>query len=156
MGGVKGGSMTAVSESVEIARRPEDVFAYATDFARFPDWQSGVVSASPADSGPPRLGSTANVIRQAGPRRLARTEELTEFDPPRRWTVRGVGGPITAIASAAIEPLADGERSRLTITLDFEGRGIGKLLIPLVVRRQARRQLPVNERNLKMLLERTQ
>jgi uncharacterized protein YndB with AHSA1/START domain len=147
--------MTAISASVEISRRPEDVFSYAVDFTHFPEWQAGVVSASPEGSGAPAVGATARVVRQAGPRRLARTEELTEFDSPRRWTVRGVGGPITAIATGAIEPLANGERSRLTITLDFEGHGIGKLLVPFVVRRQARKQLPVNERSLKMLLERT-
>ncbi|HZC52877.1 MAG TPA: hypothetical protein VE441_10310 [Mycobacterium sp.] len=54
-----------------------------------------------------------------------------------------------------IEPLADHEASRVTITLDLEGHGIGKLLVPLSVRRQAGKQLPINERNLKTLLERT-
>lgn len=69
--------------------------------------------------------------------------------------MRGVGGPITAIATGVIEPLADHEASRVTITLDLEGHGIGKLLVPLSVRRQAGKQLPINERNLKTLLERT-
>jgi carbon monoxide dehydrogenase subunit G len=146
--------MTAITESIEISRRPEEVFWCATDFAQFPDWQAGVVSASREGSAPLAVGAKARVIRQVGPRRLPRTEELTELDPPRRWTVRGVGGPVTAIAKGAIEPLDDGERSRLTISLDFEGHGIGKMLVPLLVRRQARRQLPINERNLKALLER--
>ena len=67
--------------------------------------------------------------------------------------MRGVGGPLVAIAKGTIEPLDDGERSRLTITLDFEGHGPGRLLLPLV-RRQARRQLAANERRLKQILER--
>ena len=37
--------MTAVVDSIEIARPPKEVFSYATDFAHFPDWQAGVVSA---------------------------------------------------------------------------------------------------------------
>jgi hypothetical protein len=37
--------------------------------------------------------------------------------------------------------------------LDFEGRGLGKLLVPLVVRRQARGEMPKNSRKLKELLE---
>jgi hypothetical protein len=41
----------------------------------------------------------------------------------------------------------------VTIALGFKGHGIGKLLVPLVVRRQARRQLPINERQLKQVLE---
>ena len=41
----------------------------------------------------------------------------------------------------------------MTIDLDFEGHGIGKLLVPLVVRRQAQKELPTNLRNLKERLE---
>jgi Polyketide cyclase / dehydrase and lipid transport len=52
-----------------------------------------------------------------------------------------------------IEPLGGGERSRVTIALDFKGRGIGRLLVPLVVRRQARAELPRNLQRLKERLE---
>ena len=41
----------------------------------------------------------------------------------------------------------------MTIELDFEGHGIGKLLVPLVVRRQAQKELPINVQNLKEKLE---
>ncbi len=139
-------------ETIEIARRPEDVFSYASDFSHFSEWQGGVLSVRPVSDPPIALGSRAAVTRQAGPRRLPRTEEITEFDPPRRWTVRGAGGPLTAIARGRIEPLDDGERSRLTIALEFEAQGMGKSLLPLI-RRQARRQLPRNEQRLKELLE---
>ena len=39
---------------------------------------------------------------------------------------------------------AGGGRSRFTAELDFEGRGIGKLVVPLVVRRQAARDREVS------------
>jgi hypothetical protein len=71
---------------------------------------------------------------------MPRTEETIEYNPPKAWTVRGVGGPIVAIARRKIEPLNDGGRSRLTLALDFEGRGIGRLLVPLVLRRQSQRR----------------
>jgi hypothetical protein len=51
-----------------------------------------------------------------------------------------------------VEPLADGH-CRVTIAVDFEGHGIGRLLVPLVVRRQARKEMPVNLANLKHRLE---
>ena len=41
----------------------------------------------------------------------------------------------------------------MTITLDFEGHGLGKLLVPLVVRRQATAEMPKNMQNLKQRLE---
>jgi len=44
-------------------------------------------------------------------------------------------------------------RSRLTIAVDFEGHGIGKLLVPLVVRRQARAEMPGNIAKLKKRVE---
>jgi hypothetical protein len=31
--------MAGIVESVEIARRPMDVFSCATDFSRYPEWQ---------------------------------------------------------------------------------------------------------------------
>jgi hypothetical protein len=68
--------------------------------------------------------------------------------------VPGGDDAIKAIAKGTIEPLEDGERSRVTIALEFEGHGIGRLLVPLVIRRQARKQLPRNEQRLKELLER--
>ena len=37
--------------------------------------------------------------------------------------------------------------------LTLEGHGIGKLLVPLVVRREARREMPVNVATLKQRLE---
>ncbi len=43
--------------------------------------------------------------------------------------------------SIEVEPVTD-QRSRLTIAVDFEGHGIGKVLVPLVVRRQARAEMP--------------
>jgi hypothetical protein len=52
-----------------------------------------------------------------------------------------------------VEPLGGTARSRVTIALDFEGHGIGKLLVPLVVRRQARDEMPANLKRLKQRLE---
>ena len=51
-----------------------------------------------------------------------------------------------------VEPLT-AHRSRLSITVDFAGHGIGKLLVPLVVRRQAAKEMPTNLAALKQSLE---
>ncbi|HYT72850.1 MAG TPA: SRPBCC family protein [Gemmatimonadales bacterium] len=146
--------MAEIVESIEISRRPEEVFSYATDFSRFPEWQGSVVSAHREAHASLAVGSRAVVTRQVGRRQLAGTEQITELHPPNAWAVRGIGGLIVTTAKATIEPLDRGQRSRVTITLAFEGRGIGRLLVPLAVRRQARRQLPQNEQRLKEVLER--
>jgi carbon monoxide dehydrogenase subunit G len=146
--------MAEIVESIDISRRPGDVFAYAADFSHFPEWQGGVVSVRRENDGPVAVGSRAIVTRQAGPRELVRTEEITDLNPPRTWTVHGGGGPLIAIAKVTIEPLDAGQRSRVTMALDFKAHGIGRLLLPIVVRRQARKQLPKNQQRLKEVLER--
>jgi hypothetical protein len=37
--------------------------------------------------------------------------------------------------------------------IDFEGHGIGKLLVPLLVRREARKEMPANLATLRQRLE---
>ena len=66
----------------------------------------------------------------------------------------GIDGPIRAIVDVTVEPLA-ADRSRLTIAVDFDGHGIGKLLVPLVVRREARKEMPANLAALKRRLDQT-
>jgi len=146
--------MAAIVGSIEIARRPEDVFAYATDSSRFPEWQASVVSVRQEGTGPLAVGSSAVVTRRLGRRTVPGTEEITALHPPRTWAWRAVGGLVRGTVNGMVEPLDGGRRSRVTIALEFEGYGIGRLLVPLVVRRQARRQLPKNEQKLKELLER--
>jgi uncharacterized protein YndB with AHSA1/START domain len=146
--------MAAVEESIEISGRPEDVFSYATGFSHFPHWQGRVMSARQDGDAPLAVGSRAAVTRRVGPRRLLTTEEITELDPPRTWQVRGTGRlPVVAIATGTVEPIAGGQRSLVTITLEFDGHGIGKLLAWLI-RHQARKQLPRDQKRLKDLAER--
>jgi hypothetical protein len=51
-----------------------------------------------------------------------------------------------------VEAVTD-SRARLTITIDFQGRGIGRLLVPLVVIREARKEMPANLEQLRHQLE---
>ncbi|HEY8699806.1 MAG TPA: SRPBCC family protein [Arthrobacter sp.] len=145
--------MKAIRQSIQVARRPEEVFSYATDFRRFPEWQVGAVSASPFGEPSEGEGASANVVRRVGPRKLARTESIRRYHPPRTWTVQGIGGPLVANVHGTIEPVQDGQQARVTIDMDFEGHGIGRFFIPSVAGFAARRQLPKNLRNLKRALE---
>jgi hypothetical protein len=81
------------------------------------------------------------------------TMEYTEYDPPHSWSVRGIDGPIRGNFHGEVEPIDEGRRARVTMELDFEGHGIGKVLLPLVVRSQVRKEMPRNEQLLKDKLE---
>ena len=145
--------MAPIVSSIEIARPPEDVFSYVTDPSRLPEWQESVVSTRIEESGPPGGGSRVTLTRRIGRGERTMTMEMTEVSAPGRWALRGIDGPVRAIVNGTVDPLDDGTRSRVTIELDFEGHGIGKLLVPLVVRRQAQKELPTNLQNLKERLE---
>jgi uncharacterized protein YndB with AHSA1/START domain len=144
--------MGSIIVSTEVTRPPAEAFAYVTDPATMSEWQQGCVSGR-MDGAPTRVGSRCMTTRRIGGREREVVTEITEYDPPRRWADRGISGPIRAIVAVTVEPLGDGSRSRVTIELDFTGHGIGRLLVPLVVRRQAAGEMPDNMNRLKQRLE---
>jgi hypothetical protein len=145
---------TATVVSAEVDRSAEAVFAYATDPTRFSEWQSGVVDGRMEPSGPPSIGARCHTTRRIGGSERASTSEVVRSDAPRAWSVRGLDGPIRAAVDVTVEPVSN-SRSQIAITVDFEGHGIGRLLVPLVVRRQARKEMPGNLARLKQRLEST-
>jgi hypothetical protein len=142
--------------STEVDRPADEVFATATDPARFSQWQQGVVDGhmeSPADGTQIlAVGAKCVMTRRIGGSNRTSVSDLVRIDPPRTWGVRGIDGPIRAAVDVQVEPVTQ-SRSRLTISVDFIGHGIGKLLVPLVVRRQAAKEMPVNMAALKRLIE---
>ncbi|TFV91110.1 SRPBCC family protein [Blastococcus sp. CT_GayMR16] len=146
--------MAPIVTTTEVDRSATDVFAYATDPTLFPEWQKGVVDGRMDHAGTPAVGAHCLTTRRIGGTSRASTSELTHIDPPRTWGVRGIDGPIRATVDVTVEPLT-ADRSRLTIAVDFNGHGIGKVLVPLVVRREARKEMPANVAALKRRLEGT-
>jgi hypothetical protein len=144
--------MSAIVVTTEVDRPAADVFAYATDPTRFSEWQKGVVDGHMDYPGTPTVGARCLTIRRIGGANRPVTSQITHIDPPNTWGVRGIDGPIRATVDLNVEPVT-GSRSRLTIAVDFEGHGAGKVLVPLVVRRQARHEMPANLATLKQRLE---
>lgn len=145
--------MAPITNSVEIARSPEDVFAYVTDTSRFTEWQEAVVSTRLLDDGPMKVGSKLSLTRKMGKREQTFTTELTEWNPPQSYAFRGIDGPVRPIGKGKLEPVDEGKRTRFTFEIDFEGHGIGKVLVPLVVKRQAKTEIVESHEALKKRLE---
>jgi hypothetical protein len=144
--------VTPTVASTVVDRPAAEVFAYATDPTRFHEWQQSVIDGHLDQPGPPQVGTKCLTTRRIGGSDRAVTSELTHIDAPRTWGVRGTDGPIRATVDLTVEPLT-GTSARLTITVDFEGHGIGKLLVPLLVRRQAEKEMPANLEALKRHVE---
>jgi uncharacterized protein YndB with AHSA1/START domain len=146
--------MPPIVSSFEIARPPEEVYSYVTDPSRFPQWQHDVLRVRIETGLPAGVGTRFTTTRRIGRVEQTTTQEITQISPPRTWSVRGVEGPFRPSADITVEPLDGGIRSRVTIALDFEGHGIGKLLPLEVIRRMAAKGAPRSYRNLKERLER--
>ena len=114
-----------IRHSVEINRRPEDVFAYLGQLDRYVEWQESLISTRVDTEGPTRVGSRGVDTRKApgGPRDIP--FEVTDHDPPRKITFRGTAGPVRPVATLTVEPVGDGSGSRVSLELDLQGHGFG-------------------------------
>ena len=143
--------MTALTSTIEIARPPEEVFAFVSDPTHFPQWQGDVARVEVEDGFRPAVGARFTTVRRVGAVERTMIQEVTDLRHPRHWAVAGVDGPLRPSASVTVEPL-EGGRSRVTFTLDFTGHGAGVALAPMV-RRIAAKGAPQSYANLKRLLE---
>ena len=145
--------MAPIVDTVEVARSPQEVFAYLDDLSRHGEWQTQIESVEVLTEGPTRVGTRAVDTRRVPGGRQKITYEITEHDPPRRAAFRGLDGPIRPEGSVTVESLDGGARSRVTLELDLVGHGlIGKLLAPLA-RRDARKHVPEDQARFKERLE---
>jgi len=144
--------MGTMSTTIEVDRPAAEVFAYATDPTKFAEWQKGVMDGSMDKPGPPTIGDRCRTTRRIGLANRMVTSEIVHIDAPSTWSLKGVDGPIRAQVDLQVEPLSDA-RSRLTISIAFEGHGIGRLIVPLIVEREARKEMPQNLAALRAQLE---
>lgn len=141
-----------ITESIEIGRTPEDVFAYLDEIDRHHEWQTAILATRIETEGPVGVGTRVTETRRVPGGRRELTYEITGHEPPRHVSFRGLSGPVRPIGTITIEPLAEGARSRLTLVFDLQGHGVGKLLAP-IARRAARKSIPADQARLKERLE---
>jgi uncharacterized membrane protein len=141
-----------IRDTVEIARSPEEVFAYLDQLERHHEWQQEIVSTSVETDGPVRVGTRVKEMRRFVGREMDSSYEITEHEPPRRTSFRGLAGPIRPVGTVTVEPAADGKHARLTLEFELKGFGIGKLFAPLAMRHAAR-TIARDQQRLKERLE---
>lgn len=141
-----------IAHNIEIGRRPEDVFGYLDQLERHGEWQRQIVSTKVQTDGPVGVGTRVREIRRIGGREVDASYEITEHDPPRKTSFRGIVGPVRPVGTVSVEPVGDGSRARVSIEFNLVGHGIGKLIAPLA-RMQARKSIVENQERLKAKLE---
>jgi len=144
--------MPTPAGSVQISRPPEAVFAYVADVRRRGEWQAAVEDIQVQT--PDLTGAGMQVLERRRVPGGARTFrwQVTDFQPPVSWGFHGVGNPINAIVQMRFTPLAQGAATMVSFEIDFEARGLAKLIAPLA-RRGARNEIPRDLTQLKARLE---
>jgi uncharacterized protein YndB with AHSA1/START domain len=137
-----------VEHTLEIARPIDEVFGYLTDVARIPDWQASAEEAKlEGELGP---GARIREVRSFMGRRAASTMEITEYVPPKRFSLHSVEGPITYAVEHALESVDGG--TRVTLTGRGETNRVPRLMLG-TVRRTIERQFVKDLETLKRRLE---
>jgi uncharacterized protein YndB with AHSA1/START domain len=118
------------TQRIEIARSPEDVFAYLTDPAKLSTWQDAeeVTVLTP---GPPGPGTRLREIHKVLGRRGVEITEFVVYEPGRRFDIRMVDGP-PLDGRWDFEPSDGG--TLLTFTPIVRLTGLRQRLEPLIVR----------------------
>ena len=144
--------MSKIVESIEINRSPEETFRYLDDLELHGEWQSQIISVHRETDGPTGVGTRATDLRRVPGGKQSITYEITEHDPPRRASFRGLNGPVRPIGTVTVEAAGEG-RSKVTLELDLKGHGLLGLVLAPLARSQARKQVPLDQRRLQERLE---
>jgi len=138
-----------VEISGEIERPVEEVFAYATDPAKAPEWRSGVIECRADPPGPVRVGSKIHTVLRFLGRRIEGTAEVTELVPDRRL-VQKTNSPFPLELTYLAEPSAGG--TKVTVEAVGEPGGFFRVAGP-VLGRLVKKQGQSELETMKALLE---
>jgi uncharacterized protein YndB with AHSA1/START domain len=119
--------MPSAQHTVTINRPPEAVYAYVLDGEKCPEWRDHVLEIK-RRSGDGGVG-TIYTQAVAGPmgRRIAADYEVTVAEPNRLLEFQTIAGP--ARPHGRFEITADGDGSRLSISLEANMKGLAALFL---------------------------
>jgi uncharacterized protein YndB with AHSA1/START domain len=140
-----------IKHSIEINRPAEEVFAYLDQVHRHNEWQGSLVRTRVETDSPTRVGTRVVERRNVPGGARDFPYEITGHDPPRKVSFRGTAGLIRPVGTYTVDPTGKSS-SRMSVELDLEGHGIGKLFA-ILARRQAAKEVPVDQEKFKELLE---
>jgi uncharacterized protein YndB with AHSA1/START domain len=142
--------MARIEFTTEVNRPIEEVFAYLTDPANLPEWQSGVIEGRLEGSGPVGVGSRMVEVRKFLGKRMESTLEVTEYESNRRFAFKVVSGPVPFRVDHTFKP--SNGATRIHVAGEGEPGGFFRLAEPLVIK-AVERETKKDFETLKDLLE---
>lgn len=134
---------------IDIDRPPEVVFAALTNVALLPQWQRSVVSAEL--EGEPGAGARIHESRKLLGREANVVSEVTEYDPPHRFSLRTVEGPIPLTVTHVLEPSGGG--TRLEVVGEANPKGVMRVAAGKMLQKSAESEFRGDLERLKAMLE---
>ena len=133
-----------------IDRPPQEVFDYATNPANASKWQSSTQSSEWSSNGPVGVGSTNHTVGRMLGRDMEMETEITEWDPPNLWGLKGNSGPMKFTNSNKFEPKDGGT----LLVQNFQGEvgGFFKVAEGMAIK-QLQKMVETDGQALKTLLE---
>jgi uncharacterized protein YndB with AHSA1/START domain len=141
-----------IERSVEIARRPEEVFAYVADARNDPQWCSTVVACEQTCGAGAGAGARYEARHKPTPfhRVMPRSIEVIEYEPPRLLRSRQEDANGVFHIAYEVLPTAGGARLVQRDSIDWKvPRPVGRAAEHLFVRRHISDQMS----ELRRLLE---
>lgn len=142
--------MIDIDHSVTIDRPLEEVWAFVSDPANNPQWQSGVTQSDQSPTGPIGVGTRVRIVRRFMGQRIEVVFETTVFEPYEKFAFKSLSGPLAVSGSLAVAATDAGTE----VTYHGTGKatgvlGLGETIIAGLVNRQVSDDLKA----LKTLLE---
>jgi hypothetical protein len=141
------GPVAVIETEADIRRAPEEVFDYASDPGREPEWNIRMKRVVKLTDGPTGVGARYRMEFTQGPPAIS---ECVRFERPSLWDLVGGSKIISSGFSGRVEP--SGDRSHLLLRMVIRPRGPLRLALPLL-RRRMQRELDRDIATIKAKLE---
>ena len=142
--------MVRSSESVELSRSAEEVFAYVADLRNEPSWHVDIASVPPGADPVPVPGKTYPLTFKPFMGKTDGSFTAVEVDPGRRIVYRAALAGLSPLITYTVTQQGSG--SRLTRSVEMKPDGLKVLMTPLMAWMVPRRNKTFVH-NLKRTLE---
>jgi uncharacterized membrane protein len=142
--------MIKVENSVIINRPISEVFEFVSNIENLPQWAGPVLEAKQTSDGAVGVGATQTQVAQFLGRKIETSQEVTEYEPNKKFSTKTTSGPLPMEIHYILEPAAEG--TKVTLEGNVDAGGFFKVAEPLVAR-MLKTQTESDAANLNDLLE---
>ena len=125
--------MTRLVETATTSLSQDEAFAHVAEFENIHLWDPGVVRSTKLSLGDAGVGTIYDLELSYRGRTMSMQYIVTEYEPHRRITLEGSGGPVKAVDTISFG--ADGDTIRVTYEADLRLTGLARLFQPFMKRR---------------------